>query len=110
MATQADLAVRVLRKIRRLGTNQTAQPEDIVIVLDKLKAVHASLKKDERVRWTISQMPEGAEEPYVCMAAFLVGSEFGASISKDAWDWGEREITSLINVKKSDDPTRMDFF
>ncbi len=110
MATQADLAVRVLRKIRRLGTNQTPQPEDMEIVLEKLRAVHVSLAKDERIRWTINTLPEAAEEPYVFMASFLSAPEFGVGIDQAVWTWGEREITSLINVRESGDPTRMEYF
>ena len=110
MATQSDLAVRVLRKLRRLGTNQTAQPNDLLIAKQKLRAAHVSLQKDKRLRWTIQTMPEAAEEPYVFMAAFLAAPEFGAGLGENVWNWGEQEITRLLNVVQSGEPVRMDYF
>jgi hypothetical protein len=110
MATQAELATRVLRKLKVLGTGQTAEPEDQLIAEEKVSAVHASLKKDERVRWTLQDIPEAACEPYVFMASFLAAPEFGAGLTQDVWNWGEQEITRLISVPRSGETTRAEYF
>ncbi|MBC8642129.1 hypothetical protein IAG25_35580 [Caballeronia sp. EK] len=110
MTTQAELATRVLRKLKVLGTGQTADADDLLIAEEKVSAVHASLKKDERVRWTLQGIPEAAAEPYVFMASFLAAPEFGAGLTTDVWDWGEREISSLVSVPRSGEPVCAEYF
>lgn len=110
MANKAELATRVLRKIKVLGAGQTADAEDQLIAEQKVAAVHASLKKDERVRWTLQDVPEAAEEAYVFMASFLAAPEFGAGIGPEVWTWGQQEITRLISTPRSGEATRMEYF
>jgi hypothetical protein len=93
-----------------LGEGQTASPEDQQIAEQKVTAVHASIRKDDRVRWTINDLPEAAEEPYVFMAAFLAGDAFGASVQQLWWSWGEREINALIKTPQAGEPVRMEYF
>lgn len=108
--TQTDLANRVLKKIRVLGTGQTADAEDLLVAKQKLRAVHASVRKDDRVRWTIQTLPEGAEEPYVMMASFLKAPEFGKPADPMWWTWGEREITALTKAPTSGQPVKQEYF
>lgn len=110
MATKAELATRVLRKIKVLGAGQTADAEDQLIAEEKVSAVHASLKKDERVRWTLQDIPEEAAEPYVFMASFLAAPEFGAGLGPDVWNWGQQEITRLISTPRSGETTCTEYF
>ena len=111
MATSIpELANRVLQQIKVLGEGQTASPEDTQVVEQKLRAVHASLRKDERVRWTINALPEAAEEPYVLMAAFLAAPSFGQPQDQTWWIWGEREITALVSTPTTGQPVRTEYF
>lgn len=109
-ATQTDLANRVLRKIRVLGQGQVADAEDLLVAKQALKAAHASLRKDERVRWTIQTIPDAAEEPYVLMASFLAAPEFGKPQNVDWWVWGEREITAIVSAPASGEPVKTEYF
>lgn len=109
-ATQTDLANRVLKKIRVLGTGQVADAEDLQVAKQALKAAHASIRKDDRVRWTIQAIPEAAEEPYVLMASFLAAPEFGKPQDSNWWVWGQREITALVNAPASGQPVRTEYF
>ncbi|MEX3972253.1 hypothetical protein [Paraburkholderia caribensis] len=109
-ATLTDLATRVLQKIGVLGVGQPAAPEDISVAKQKVTAVHASIRKDDRVRWTINDMPEAAEEPYVFMASFLAAPEFEVAANQSWWLWGEREITAIVKTPKSGEPVRTEYF
>lgn len=110
-ATQTDLATRVLQELKVLGVGQPASAEDLEIAKQKLRAVHASLKKDERVRWTIQDMPEAAEEPYVVLAATLAAASFGATADPGWGPWAEREITALISTPRTHhEPVRAEYF
>lgn len=106
----SELGTRVLRKLKVLGEGQTAPAEHLLIVEQKLVAVHASLRKDERVRWSIQELPVAAEEPYVFMASFLAAPEFGQGLGETVWDWGAREITALIATPKSGETTPTEYF
>jgi hypothetical protein len=93
-----------------LGEGQTANAEDQQIAEQKVRAVHASIRKDERVRWTINDLPEAAEEPYVLMAAFLGATEFSRPPDPMWWTWGEREINSIIQTPQSGQTVRTEYF
>lgn len=109
-ATINDLAIRVLKKLKVWELGQSPNPEDILTAEEKLRAVHASIRKDDRVRWTLNSLPMAAEEPYVLMAAFLAGPEFTAPVEQLWWTFGEREINSLIRTKSSGQPTPTEYF
>jgi hypothetical protein len=100
----------VLQKLKVLGEGQTASAEDQQIAEQKVCAAHASIRKDERVRWTINDLPEAAEEPYVFMAAFLAGDAFGAPVETLWWTWGEREITALVATPGTGQAVRTEYF
>jgi len=110
MATQTDLANRVLQKLRVLGAGQTAAPEDIAVAKQKLRAAHVSFRKDERVRWQIGQLPEEAEEPYVMMAAFLAANDFGKQADPTWVQFAEREINAIVRTPKGGEPVKVEYF
>lgn len=99
MATNIELAPRVLRKLGILAVGQTASAEDQELALQKLKAVHASLKADGALRWTLGEIPDFAEEPYVMMAAYLAAPEFGLAADPSAWMFGLSEIQSGVRLR-----------
>lgn len=109
-ATQTDLAIRVLQKLRVLGVGQPAAAEDLDKAKEALVAAHASLSKDERVRWTMQTLPIAAEMPYVLLAAVLCAEDFGAQPNPGWGSWAEREITALITTPNSQSNTRAEYF
>lgn len=109
-ATINDLAIRVLKKLKIWELGQAPDAEDLMTAEERLRAVHASIRKDDRVRWTLNSLPLAAEEPYVLMAAFLSGPEFDAPVEAVWWTFGEREINALIKTKSSGEPTRVEYF
>lgn len=109
-ATINDLATRVLQKLRVLSVGQTAYPEDMEIARQKIRAAHASFRKDERVRWTISSLPEAAEEPYVMLAAYLCAPEFRKQADQMWVTFAEREINAVIQTPTSGAPIRTEYF
>jgi hypothetical protein len=78
MATTTDLSLRILQKLKALGSNEPADADDLVKALEKLKAAHYAFRIRGLVRWTLNTIPDYAEEPYVLMAAFLGAAEFDA--------------------------------
>jgi hypothetical protein len=94
-ATQTDLAIRVLQKLKVLGVGQSASAEDLQLAKQAINEAHASLRKDRRVRWTLQELPEAAELPYVMLAATI---------------WAEKEITGVIYTPRTDAPTRTEYF
>ncbi|WP_224030259.1 hypothetical protein [Paraburkholderia caribensis] len=72
--------------------------------------MHASIRKDDRVRWVIQDLPEAAEEPYVYMAAYLAAPDFGQQADQTWFLWGEREINALIRTPRSGEPVRTEYF
>lgn len=110
MATQTELAIRVLQNLKVLGTGQSASVEDLQIAEQKIRAVHATLKSDQRVRWTIQSIPVEAEEPYVFMASFLAAPAFGQGLGEAVWNWGQREINRVVNTSDETETTRTEYF
>lgn len=101
MATLEDLAPRVLRKLAVLGAEETPTSPDFVLMLDKLRAVHALLKGERLLQWTMGDIPDFAEEPYVLIAAYLSTDEFNKQPRPDWLQAGIRSIESGINVRNS---------
>lgn len=101
MATFDDLAPRVLRKLTVLPPGEDGDAADLETVTQKLQAVHASLKKDDLLRWTANDIPDFAEEPYVAMAAYLAGPEFTKAVTVDQWAYGHTEIEKAVQLKSS---------
>ena len=100
-ATQANLAKRLLQKLGVIGAGETPSADDQAMALVKLRAVHASLKKDGMTRWTLGALPEFAEEPYISMGAFLAASEFSLKPEGGWWAYGHSEIASGIQLRQT---------
>jgi hypothetical protein len=98
MATISGLALRVLKKLQILPPGQDADAEDLETAIEKLRTVHASLKKEGLTQWTINDIPDYAEEPYVLMAAFLAGPEYERPVDVGMWQFGISEIRSAIQL------------
>lgn len=100
--TPEELAVRVLRKIKVLGANETASAEDIRDALQAVKDAHAALQVQDLVRWTLADIPAEAEVGYVLMASYLAADDF--VVPKDeAWmGQGLRHIQALVHIPATD--------
>ncbi|MDR5802137.1 hypothetical protein [Caballeronia sp. LZ001] len=109
-ATQTDLAIRVLQKLKVLGVGQSASAEDLQVAKQAINEAHASLRKDRRVRWTLQELPEAAELPYVMLAATICAADFGAAADPGWGSWAEKEITGVIYTPRTDAPTRTEYF
>lgn len=99
MATATELVPRVLRKIKVLAAGEVASAEDAQLVEEKLRAVHASLKTHGLLRWTLQDIPDYAEEPYVMMCAFLVAPDFSQVAEPAYWSIGLSEIQAAVSLK-----------
>jgi hypothetical protein len=109
MATIAQLAPRVLRKLGVLGAEETASSADYELAIDKLRAVHAWLKAERILQWTMNDIPDFAEEPYVMMAAFLTTDEFGKQPRPDWWQAGVNSVVAGINLRNVG-PTQAEYY
>lgn len=81
MATKADLAKRVLQKLRVLGAGREPAAEDNTLVGNALDELHADLRNrgltnDGSGTWTIETVPPYAVRPYVHMVTAELADEF----------------------------------
>lgn len=109
MATISDLAKRTLQKLQVLAAGETPSAEDQELVVTKLMAVHAYLRKEDLLRWTVQDIPDYAEEPYVMMAAFLAAEDFGRVVSAANWQGGLSLIQSAVALPNTG-PVRTEYF
>lgn len=99
----------MLRKLTVLSPGQDPNPEDLETAIEKLTAVHASLKKEDVLFWTANNIPDFAEEPYVAMAAFLAGPDYTKPVPIDLWQYGMSEIRKAVQLK-SVERVRAEYF
>lgn len=109
MATISDLAKRTLQKLQVLAAGETPEAEDQELVVNKLRAVHAYLREEGLLRWTMQDIPDYAEEPYVMMAAFLAQEDFGRTVLPANWSGGLSLIQSAVSLP-STGPVRAEYF
>lgn len=109
MADLAQLAPRVLRKLTVLGADEEPSASDYELALEKLRAVHAWLKAQKLLQWTMNDIPDFAEEPYVLMAAFMTTDEFGKPPRIDWWQSGLQAIAAGINLRNIG-PTQAEYY
>ena len=74
--TLTDLAIRTLDNMGVLGVDQIASAEDKKKAIAKLKVAHQFLKTERLLRWTLNDIPDYAEEPYVMIASHFAASDF----------------------------------
>lgn len=98
MATLKDLAIRVLQKIEALSSEDEASPGDLQKALEKLRSVHSMLKAKRLLRWTLNDIPDVAEEPYVMLASILAAADFGAPIRPEWQLLGMQQIQEAVNL------------
>lgn len=92
--------------VRRLSINRNAQ----ALAEGKVVAVHAGLDARGRARWTLFDLPDWAEEPYVLMTAALLAPEFGQVPDLQAADRAELELCRATALPSLGDAVAMDAF
>lgn len=98
MATVRDLALRVLQKLLVVDAAEAGAATDLGKAEEKLRAVHADLRVNKLVRWTLQDIPDYAEEPYVMMAAFLASPEFSRIPQPALWQAGLAMIQEAVSL------------
>lgn len=98
MATFNDLAIRTLQKLQVLGQDETASPADLAKAVEKVTAVHALLKAKGVLRWTKTDIPDYAEEPYVLIAAFFGAPDFQVERDPMGLQMGLNMIYEAVNL------------
>lgn len=102
MATLNQLGARVLRKLQVLAANEAADPADLAVAVEKLKAAHYAFRVQQLAAWTLNDIPDFAEEPYVMMAAFLAVGEFEAQ-AMPSWPMqATTELQRAANLPAAD--------
>ncbi len=82
---------------------------DLDKALEKIRAVHSSIRIRGLLRWTLSDIPDYAEEPYVMMAAHLAAPEFEAPPNPSAYAQGFSDICAAANLPAFT-PTQAEYF
>lgn len=84
-----------------LGQDEPASPADLQKATEKVQSVHAFLKSKGILRWTYSNIPDFAEEPYVLMAAFLGAPDFQVERDPSGWEIGLALFYTGVNMPKA---------
>lgn len=96
--TQNELAARILHKLRVLDPLEPAKPDDLVKALEGLEAAHSAFKVEGLVRWTLVDIPEEVQMPYVLMGAALCASDYGAP-ADPGWSTGAmRAVAAFVHI------------
>jgi hypothetical protein len=104
--TDAQYAAQVQR-VRMIAMGG---PAGQALAEQKVRAVHYSLEARGRVRWTLYDIPDFAEEDYVFMAATLLAPECGVK-PDPTWDMrAERDLMRIVSIPTNGDPVRADYF
>lgn len=109
MATVTELARRVLGKLKVLDAVETPAAADLAKAEEKVRAAHALLKAEGLLRWTLADIPDYAEEPYVLLGAFLAADDFATLKEPDWLVIGMRQIQRGVHVAIVDDSTAENF-
>ena len=85
-------------------------PAGLAVAQQKVLVVHATLDALGKTRWSIFDLPDYVEEPYVLMAASLAAPEFNVK-SDPAWpQQAMLTIDAVISVPATDAPVRVCYF
>jgi hypothetical protein len=109
MATPAELAVRVLRKLRVIGASETASAEDLDLAIEGLGEAHSAVEVAGLSDWTLDTIPENCEVGYVMMAAYLRADEFLQPKDPAMMVMGMRQIQGYVYVPNSGVTSAEDF-
>ena len=85
-------------------------PAGQALAEQKVRAVHYDLDVRGKVRWSLFDIPDFAEEPYVYMAAYLLSPECGMKADPNWWIEPEKQVDRAVAVPASREPVRATYF
>lgn len=117
MATKADLRNRVLRRLKRLASGQTAPAELSTPVEEVLDELFAELRAENVVYWgsDIDDIPDEAVRPFVGHSASELAQEFALTPQRrlELQTTGPGflgRLRALARPSLSVDPVEIEFF
>lgn len=106
MAVTVDqLATRILGRLGVLDGSETPDAADLVKAREKLLAAHAFFLAEDLLRWTLLDIPNTAEEPYVLCGASLACDDFQRPPRPEWFAQGLAMIQSSVHVRIEDPGT-----
>jgi len=93
-------------RIRRVSLLLTAPALAEQAVMD----VHANLDARGQARWSVFDIPDYAENPYVLLAANLVAPQFGLKPDEAAEVRAMRALAQVVALPSTGQPVRADYF
>lgn len=85
-------------------------PAGQALAEQKVRAVHYSLDARGRTRWTLYDLPEWAEEPYVLMAATLLAPECGEKADPTWYAAADMDLMRIVSLPSEREPVRAVYF
>lgn len=99
--TLTDLAIRSLRFMGVIGADETPSAEDMTTALEGVRDAHSYLKVEDLVQWTLNDIPDYAEKPYIMIAAWQSAPEFTV-LRDDNWiAQGTIQLRRALNLRAS---------
>jgi len=80
------------------------------LATEAVMAVHADLGARGKLRWTIWDLPQEAEQPYVLLAAFRLGPEFDRQVAPTDVVIAEKALARMIALPTSGERVRAQYF
>ena len=110
MADITTLKSRTLEKIGFEGASETVSDSDSDKALIGLQSAHYELNTEGLLRWTMNDIPSQLEEPYVMLAAYNIGGEFGLPQSDTLYLKAMKQIRAFVMTEKSSQPAPSESF
>jgi len=111
MAEITDLVTRTLERVGVQSAWETVSAGDQNKALQALKSVHYDLSGKGLLLWSVNDIPEEITEPYVLMAAWYAGDDFGfPQDPSKTYDLGLRLVRQYTSVPKPDTPVEAEYF
>lgn len=110
MTTAAELAERVLRKLKVLGAVETASPEDLNVAMQAVTDAHNTLDGHRLLRWTLQDIPKQVDLGYVLMAAYLCADDFVVPKDPGWMVQGMGVVQTFVNIPADCGPTYVEDF
>jgi hypothetical protein len=111
MAEITELVTRTLEKVGIQSAWETVSAADQNKALQALKSAHFDLSGKGLLLWSVNDIPEELEEPYVLMAAWYAGDEFGFPQDPlKTYELGLRLVRQYTCVPKPVTPVEAEYF
>lgn len=76
----------------------------------KIRAVHATMDARGKTRWSLYDLPDYAEEPYVLLAAVLLAPEVDVQ-ANPAWQMqAEADLARIVSMPTAGRPVQACYF